>query len=58
MRGTADILHGSANILRGAADICLPNTQCFGIFQGEKYTFFQKFSKIGLVAEKLLNAKM
>ena len=26
---------------------------CFGLFQG-KNTFFQKFSKIGLVAEKLI----
>ena len=29
-------------------------SKCFGLFQGEKYTFFQKFSKIGLVAEKLM----
>merc|ERR1712018_1101544 len=28
--------------------------KCFGLFQGEKYTFFQKFSKIGLVAKKLI----
>ena len=27
---------------------------CFGLFNGEKYTFFQKFSNIGLVAEKLM----
>ena len=27
-------------------------SMCFGLFQGEKYTFPQKFSKIGLVAEK------
>ena len=41
--------------MRGAAEICLPKTNfCFGLFQGEKYTFFQKFSKIGLVAEKLM----
>ena len=28
--------------------------KCFGLFQVEKYTFSQKFSKIGLVAEKLM----
>ena len=29
-------------------------SKCFVLFQGEKYTFFPKFSKIGLVAEKLM----
>ena len=62
--GAADISRGVSDISRGAADICLPKThffpffenfsKCFGNFQVEKYTFFQKFSKIGLVAEKLM----
>ena len=62
MCGVADTTRRVANISLCAADISLPKTQffpffenfskCFGLFQGEKYTFFQKFSKIGLVAEK------
>ena len=63
-RGAAVILHGLAVILRGMTsiwsnvhDILHFQHQFFEMkvfldFQREKYTFFQKCSKIGLVAKK------
>ena len=61
MRSASDITHGMADIthdadvsrsaidiLCGVAEICFPKTHffpCFGLFQGEKYTFSQKILK-------------
>ena len=57
MRVAADILHGEAVILCGMAsilsdrpDILHAQHQVFWVLEREKYTFFQKCSKIGLVA--------
>ena len=64
MHGTDNVLHGAAVILRGmdsflsdVPDILHIQHQFFLVFwdfQREKYTFFQKCSKIGLVAKKLI----
>jgi len=63
VRGAAAILYGLAIILRGmpafeamCMTYCMSNTNFwkFWDFQREKYTFFQKCSKIGLVAKKMI----
>ena len=51
LRSAADILRSAADILRSVTDICLPKTHFLKIFLSV-LDFFQKFSKIGLVAEK------
>ena len=59
--GVANILHGAAVILRAMASILsdvpdilhVQHKLGFGFFKG-KINFFQKCSKIGLVAKKLV----
>ena len=55
MHGAADILHGAAIILCGIASSILSNVPDIlhgqhQFFEREKFTFFQKCSKIGIVS--------
>ena len=59
LRGAAVILRGPAVILCSMTSICSNlhdnlHFQVFWDFQREKYTFFQKCSKNGLVAKKMV----
>ena len=47
--------HNTLNVCQGLKGGLEELLKCFGIFKGKKYTFFQKCSKIGLVAKKLIS---